>query len=40
MPLLNGEPFEFAPLPAENQARPDANVFYIPFTGEIFLTHE
>lgn len=40
MPLLNGRPFDFAQIPAEDKVKPDTNVFYIPFTGEIFLTHE
>jgi hypothetical protein len=42
MPLLNGQEFELSPVPSEaviKQLDSD-KVFYVPFTGEIFISYE
>jgi hypothetical protein len=42
MPLLNGQEFELSPVPSEaviKQLDSD-KVFYVPFTGEIFINYE
>lgn len=42
MPLLNNDEFQAAPLPTQEviQSLETPDVFYIPFTGEIFATYE